>query len=281
MTLPGAVAVWLGQVQDCAVIHNDISYFRYTGVSAGWTWSATRETPVRRNRISYNRLHHLCRGELNDMGGIYLLGSQPGTQITGNVIHDVQCYTGASGYAGAGIYTDAGASEMLIKNNLIFNCSSYAFDATIARNNSITNNIAAFCGECMINPGGQLAGYSSMNNYNGNIILTNNNVPVYMEIDTVEKLVDNRNVMWDLTCGNELYFCTRNFKEPAIPLKKAVKKGFVDTSVVTDPMFTDAANYDFELSDDSPAIKETERIAETTSATTSGYAFHRHRHLLL
>lgn len=235
------------------VSNNEIHDGYYTGISCGWIWlfgyHVTKEIKLRNNLI-----YNIGKGMLSDMGGIYMLGSQPGTQITGNVIHDVTCYQGESGYAGAGIYTDAGASEMLIKNNLIFNCSSYAFDATIARNNSITNNIAAFCGECMINPGGQLAGYSSMNNYNGNIILTNNNVPVYMEIDTVEKLVDNRNVMWDYTYGDELYFNMHNLEGKAVPLKKAVKGGYVDTSVATDPMFVDAEHYDFTLREDSPVF---------------------------
>lgn len=247
---PGVIITYCDKAQ---IANNEIHDGYYTGISCGWIWLFGYHV-TNNIKLKDNLIYNIGKGMLSDMGGIYMLGSQPGTEISGNVIHDVSCYQGSTGYAGAGIYTDAGASEMLIKNNLIFNCSSYAFDATIARNNSITNNIAAFCGECLVNPGGQLLDYSSMNNYNCNIFLTDGNVPIYMEMATVEKLVDNRNVMWDLTYGDELYFCTRNFKEQAVPLKKAVKKGYVDTSVVTDPMFTDAANYDFTLREDSPVF---------------------------
>lgn len=236
------------------ISNNEIHDGYYTGISCGWIWLFGYHV-TNNIKLNDNLIYNIGKGMLSDLGGIYMLGAQPGTEISGNIIHDVSCYQGASGYAGAGIYTDAGSSEMLIKNNLIFNCSSYAFNATIARNNSITNNIIAFCGECMINPGGQLLDYSSMNNYNGNIILTNNNVPIYMEMDTIEELVDNRNVMWDLTNDNELYFCQGDFKiGKAISFKKAVRKGYVDTSFAQDPLFVDAEHYDFTLREDSPVF---------------------------
>lgn len=248
---PGIIITYCDRAD---ISNNEIHDGYYTGISCGWVWLFGYHV-TNNIKLKNNLIYNIGKGMLSDMGGIYMLGAQPGTEISGNVIHDVTCYQGESGYAGAGIYTDAGASEMLIKNNLVFNCSSYAFNATIARNNSITNNIAAFCGECLVNPGGKLLEFASMNNYNQNIYLTNSNVPIYMEMDTIEELVDNRNVMWDVTYGDELYFNLHDLKNgKAIPLKKAVKGGYVDTSIAKDPMFVDAEHYDFTLCKDSPVF---------------------------
>lgn len=235
------------------ISNNEIHDGYYTGISCGWIWLFGYHL-TRNINIKDNLIYNIGKSMLNDMGGIYLLGSQPGTQITGNVIHDVQCYTGASGYAGAGIYTDAGASQMLIYQNLVFNCSSMGLNATIARNNSISNNIIAFCGEAIANPGGQLAGYSSMNNFNCNIFLTDKLVPIYRDMASVEMLVDNRNLMWDYTNGDELYFAEGNAQGDVLNLKKAQKKGYLNNPVIADPLFTDAGNYDFTLREDSPAF---------------------------
>lgn len=247
---PGIIITYCDTAE---ISNNEIHDGYYTGISCGWIWLFGYHL-TRNINIKDNLIYNIGKSMLNDMGGIYMLGTQPGTQITGNVIHDVQCYTGASGYAGAGIYTDAGASEMLIYQNLVFNCSSMGLNATIARNNSIFNNIIAFCGEAIANPGGQLAGYSSMNNFNGNIFLTNNLVPIYRDMASVEMLVDNRNLMWDYTNGDELYFAEGNAQGDVLNLKKAQKKGYLNNPVIADPLFTDAGNYDFTLREDSPVF---------------------------
>lgn len=237
------------------ISNNEIHDGYYTGISCGWMWlfgyHLTRNIDIKDNLI-----YNVGKGMLSDLGGIYMLGIQTGTKITGNVVHDSLCYQGAEGYAGNGIYTDAGASEMIIKNNLVFNCSSSGLNATLARNNIITNNIVAFCGESIVNPGGTLMDYTAMNNYSTNIFLTDNKVPVYTDLESIEKLIDNRNIMWDCTYGDELYFSPRRADSAdAMLFSQASKKGYVSTSKAADPMFADAKNYDFTLSESSPALK--------------------------
>ena len=237
------------------ISNNEIHDGYYTGISCGWMWlfgyHITKNISIKENLI-----YNISKGMLSDLGGIYMLGIQTGTTIIGNVIHDVLSYQGPEGYAGDGIYTDAGASEMIIRNNLVFNCSNSGLNATLARNNAITNNIVAFCGESIVNPGGTLMDYTSMNSYNGNIFLTDNKVPVYTDLESIEKLIDNRNIMWDYTYGDELYFSPRRADSAdSMLFSKASKKGYVSTSTAADPLFTDAKNYDFTLKEDSPALK--------------------------
>jgi hypothetical protein len=83
----GAVGLWLAQASDNEVSHNEIHSFNYSGMSIGWNW---RDAPTRtlRNRIEYNHVHHVVRGALSDAGGIYTLGTQTGTVIRNNVLHD-------------------------------------------------------------------------------------------------------------------------------------------------------------------------------------------------
>lgn len=249
---PGVIVTFCDTAQ---ISNNEIHDGYYTGISCGWVWlygyHLTRNIDIRDNLI-----YNIGKDRLSDLGGIYMLGTQYGTKISGNVIHDVLCYTGPNGYAGAGIYTDAGASQMLIYQNLVYNCSSYGLNATIATNNSISNNIIAFCGQCLVHPGGRLLEYSAMNNYNHNILLTDNTVPVHSCMDMVDEFVESKNIMWDYTYGDELYFSKREpWDKDTINLKKAVKQGYVDSSFAEDPMFADAGNYDFTLSEDSPAFE--------------------------
>jgi len=64
------------------VSHNHIHDFYYTGISCGWVWGFA-ENVSRENRIEKNHIHHLGKGVLSDMGGIYILGVQPGTMLRG------------------------------------------------------------------------------------------------------------------------------------------------------------------------------------------------------
>jgi hypothetical protein len=120
--------------------HNDISYneihnMGYTGISVGFMWMF-RKYAIH-NTISYNHIYNIGRGELDDMGGIYTLGISDGTRITNNIIHDVKC----NRYGGWGIYNDQASSNILVKNNLVYNCSSSGYHASPGDNNRIINNM--------------------------------------------------------------------------------------------------------------------------------------------
>ena len=51
---------------ESSVTHNDISVFRYTGISAGWDWSYG-PTADGNNEISHNNISTIGMGELSDL----------------------------------------------------------------------------------------------------------------------------------------------------------------------------------------------------------------------
>jgi hypothetical protein len=136
---PAGVGVWIGHAKENLVSRNTIRDLYYSGVSAGWNWSFN-ET-ARDNIIEWNHICDIGRGVLSDMGGIYLLGSQPGTVERFNYIHDV---TRARNCA-FGIYFDSGTSHVVVSNNVVHDCQdSNFFLAAISASNRVVNNIFAF-----------------------------------------------------------------------------------------------------------------------------------------
>ena len=84
----------------------------------GWVWGAP---PVagRSNAILSNHVHHVGNNDLSDLGGIYLLGSQPNTTVNGNIVHHSDPYY----LYGHGIYLDEGSSNIDISQVLEYTCS--------------------------------------------------------------------------------------------------------------------------------------------------------------
>jgi len=76
------------------------------------------------------------------MGGIYTLGLSEGTMITNNVIHNAYDFANGS----PGIYNDEGSSGITMRDNLIYDVS-WAYNENHGRNNTLENNIFAFCSE--------------------------------------------------------------------------------------------------------------------------------------
>ncbi len=138
-----AVGVLVVHAKDCAIANNEIHDGYYTAISAGWVWgygyNVTSDL-----QIANNLIYDIGQERLSDMGGIYLLGVQNGTVVSGNVIHDViATHTQEGGYGGWGIYLDEGASYIHVKNNLVYRCGSQALHQNYGRENVIENNILA------------------------------------------------------------------------------------------------------------------------------------------
>ena len=133
---PAGVGVWIGHAVGNTVAHCTIRDMYYSGISAGWNWGFAQT--ARDNVLEWNHIYDIGRHVLSDMGGIYLLGRQPGTVERYNHIHHV---TRARNCA-YGVYFDSGTSLVTVTNNVVHDCEDTNFFlAAISASNRVENNV--------------------------------------------------------------------------------------------------------------------------------------------
>ncbi len=245
-----AIGIHITFCDTAEVVNNEIHDGYYTGISVGWIWGYAYHATKNIN-ISRNLIYNIGQGWLSDMGGIYMLGKQPGTVLSENVIHNIAADPGEGGYGGWGIYLDEGSSYMAVEKNLVYACGNQSFNVHYGEGNVIRNNIAALSAEGLMSPGIDKGETHATATYYNNIFLTYNKAPIYIEMLNPSHFYDNGNLMWSLTEGDELYFNTSKY---IYTLEMAEKKGFIHFPTVADPLFKDALNFDFTLAEDSPAF---------------------------
>ena len=245
-----AIGILLTHAVDCELSNNEIHDGWYTGISVGWNWGYS-DNPTNNIKICDNLIYNIGNGWLSDMGGIYTLGIQPDTVISGNVIYNVGCDEGEYGYGGWGIYLDEGSSGILVEKNLVYDCSSQTFHQHYGKDNTVTNNIFAFGGE-----GAFIISRHEEHNslfLENNILVTDNSMMYARTIES-DWFVDNANLYWDYKNGGNVIsgYSMSLFDRKSIPLM--VGRGYYNNGVFTDPLFKDAANRDFTLATNSPAL---------------------------
>lgn len=244
-----SIGVLICHASDCVVEKNEIHDGWYTAVSVGWVWGYA-ENPTNNILVKDNLIYNIGNGWLSDMGGIYTLGIQPDTVLTGNVIHNVGCYEGSTGYGGWGIYLDEGSTEILVENNLVFDCSSQCFHQHYGKNNMIRNNIFAFGGEGAM----RITRHEEHNSlFWENNILVSDDAVMYKDSTKEGWFKDNANLYFD--CSRKLVYSgesTAYLKRLGIPCM--VARGYYNNAVFADPLFKDIKNRDFTLSESSPAL---------------------------
>lgn len=259
---PGCVAILLQHAAHNVVAHNEVADFFYTAVSVGWVWDYHHSVSVD-NRIERNHLHHLGQGELNDMGGVYLLGIAPGTVVRGNHIHDVACRN----YGGWGIYLDEASSHVVVEGNIVHDTSSQCLHLHYGRENLVRDNVFAFGGEGQITvsrPESHV-GMTVLNN-----VLVGDGRPAFMghegRADDVLALNvrSDVNLIWDLSPVPGAVIAangaTRRDDDgrPRWSVTSPADEAWLAAgrdrhSTVADPLFVDAAARDLRLREDSPA----------------------------
>lgn len=246
-----AIGILLTHAIDCELSNNEIHDGWYTGISVGWNWGYT-DNSTNNIQIKDNLIYNIGNGWLSDMGGIYTLGIQPDTVISGNIIYNVGCDEGAYGYGGWGIYLDEGSSYITVENNLVYDCSSQTFHQHYGKENIVRNNIFAFGGE------GQFI--ITKNEDHNSLTLTNNilvgdNTVMYKNSVKKDWFVDDSNLYWDYTNGGNVYSGDSMKIHERHTLVIMTTRGYYNNAVFEDPLFKDAANRDFTLAENSPALK--------------------------
>lgn len=245
--LEGAVGVFVGHAHDCEILHNDICDFPYSGVSVGWTWGY-RDTPNRRNKVNFNRIHHIAECRLSDVGGIYTLGDNTGGEIVGNWISEVECYPYEKA-VGWGIYLDEGTSGMLVASNLVENCRDIGLNIHYGMSNRVENNVFAnFNRHGFSNE--KKEGHEVFRSERNIFFWTNTAVSALssgMCNETSRERYSDRNLFWCAGSGAETKVCA------GMDIDGWRKKGRDINGIVADPMFADPGKGDWTLAADSPA----------------------------
>lgn len=240
---PGAVGVWVGFGHHITVEHNEIYDLYYSGISMGWTWGYG-DTPNHDNAINFNRVHDAPQMVLTDGAGIYTLGRQPGSVMRGNVLYNLEGLPWA-----VGMYLDEGSSGWTCEDNLVYQVTTHDFNVNYGRDNIARNNIFG----PILDPGAPLMRCGRIEDFRS---MTIENNLIYF---TVGDLVDEVWPTWPVkSCllRNNLYW-----NAAGLPVKFRDKSweqwqssGQDEGSIIADPLFVDAANGDFRLKPNSPAM---------------------------
>lgn len=181
--------ILLMHAYDCELTENEIHDFYYSGICLGWVWgyapSITHGNIVRKNHI-----YDLGKGILSDMGGVYTLGRQDGTIVSGNVIHDIK----SRDYGGWALYADEGSQNILFENNVCYNLSQNCFHQHYGKMNVVRNNVFADAEEALIKCTHKEAqtGVIAYNN-----VLIPNGKPVYFKCSPLYFESDNNTIYAD------------------------------------------------------------------------------------
>ena len=248
---PSAVGVLCLDAFGNDILHNHIHDFYYTGISCGWYWGYG-DNVAKDNLIEKNHVHEIGQGVLNDMGGIYILGVQPGTVVRGNLVHDVKTpYS-----CGWGVYLDQGGSHILVEGNVVYNASNQAFDIHYGRENIVRNNIFAFGAEGQARISVQEE-HTSVT-FERNICISDDQPMIVGNVGVrfgSRVIISDLNLFWDIGSVPVRYGnlpCSA--LDPEYTFEEWQEQGSDRNSIVADPKCRDLSSFDFTLADDSPAL---------------------------
>ena len=236
------------------IAHNHIHDFFYSAISCGWVWGY-QESVSMQNIIEMNHIHDLGHGWLSDMGGVYLLGVQPGTVVRGNLIYDIE----KANYGGWALYTDEGSTGIVLENNICYQTNAQLFHQHYGHENIVRNNIFAFGGEA----GVALSKYDGTQafTFERNIVLTLDKpifIGGYANNWSNHPVLSDLNLFWSVS-GDKQAVCFQQSNAPdsrILSFAEWQALGYDTHSILADPKFDtmDFAPFVWKLASDSPAF---------------------------
>ena len=249
-----AIGIQVTYCDGAEISHNEITDGYYTAISDGWVWGYGYQL-TNHIRITDNLVYNIGQGWLSDMGGIYTLGIQPGTVISGNVFHNIAADPGQGGYGGWGVYLDEGSSQITVEKNLTYACGSDSYHLHYGADNIVRNNIFALSAESQIRVVSRYEGHKTAD-FTDNIILTDGKTPVFSHAQDAKTFTATGNILWDATNGARIFLTKDDDRNNAMSLATAQRKGLIGKNTVADPQFADPLHFDFTLKETSPALKK-------------------------
>ena len=195
-------AILITDAHNCEISENEIHDTEYSGISVGWVWgyadSATYGIVIKRNHI-----YEIGKGNLSDLGGIYMLGKQRGSRIFENIIHDVKCAV----YGAWGIYLDEGSSFMTVEKNIVYNTDRESFHMHYGSHNTVKDNLFFGKNSCVRITREEDHAQLMLE---GNLLITQG-APIYggMKYDP-SRMYSNRNILCDPTHELPLMWTARD-----------------------------------------------------------------------
>ncbi|MHC4122131.1 MAG: right-handed parallel beta-helix repeat-containing protein [Planctomycetota bacterium] len=208
----------------------------------------------RDNLVENNEIHHVMQ-ILGDGNAIYISGTGGNNIIRYNYIHDITSIS-----MNAAIRCDDDQHDTIIHGNIIWRCCGEGF--IIKGRNTVTNNIFADLRT-------KTPDNKTCYHWRGHIVLPCGNVNdsiirhniFYATEKEILVLTENKKAKYGTpllhTCraDNNIYYNTADKNWGLNHLIEQRKYGIEQNSIALDPMFADAANGNFRLLPDSPALK--------------------------
>lgn len=228
------------------ISENEIHDLDYSGISVGWVWGY-RENTTYGNIIRGNHIYNIGKGNLSDMGGIYLLGRQCGTVVADNRIHDVACQN----YGAWGIYLDEGSSCITVEGNAVYRTGTECFHMHYGSQDTVRNNI--FYGTnapCVCISRHELHDQIL---FERNVLVTDG-APIYSTGESSPDFHARCNLLWSTQSDSPIAFRDPTKQEFTVD-EWAKIFGNDLGSIVADPEIPGLKDFNFTLSEGSPAFE--------------------------
>ena len=236
------------------VSHNLIHDIPHSGVYARH-WATENQPRERENQgqsliIEYNEIYNLMHRMINDGGGIFIRDSN--IIIRNNVIHDV--FSCGGGSPGWGIYLGCETRDTTVENNIVYRNHATLHVWYSDRNNTIENNIFVD-GEAR----GQIHYHNPRERQHENIRLVRN-IIYYTKPDVnLFQITEEGSAPVESDYNLIFHAAGKDLAIEGMPgvnsFEDWQKLDFDKHSIIADPLFVDAANDDYSLKPDSPALK--------------------------